>query len=263
MVAKKFSQGVGFIFGLFQREKVYPSYSKIVKSSYQGKKAKDIHIISQADTCLYDGDSFDQTQEDRVRQTELVLIPNATVVDLFIKKPPLIEAYHRYMNAQGADRQQAYSCFEKLLRNSKDNINDRDSDGKTLLHYAAANNDLKTATEAVNCFKADLNIQDNNGDTPLHLAAKHGVGNGAVIFLLKNHVCIGITDNQGLCRSDSMKSAKSSNTVKCRPKEIATDKIKGNLVNSITASPGVDSSFGNVGFRKIFSDKEGELLCYS
>lgn len=241
--------------GFSKGKKVYPSYSKIVKSSYQGKKAKDIHIISQADTCLYDGDSFDQTQEDRVRQTELVLIPNATVVDLFIKKPPLIEAYHRYMNAQGADRQQAYTCFEALLRNSKDNINDRDSDGRTLLHYAAANNDLKTATKVINCPKADLNIQDNNGDTPLHTAAGHNANNLA-IFLIENNASVCTVNNQRVSGLDIMESKNILNIT-------ATDKIKDNLVNSMSASPGADSISSNGSFQKLLNDKCGELICQS
>lgn len=154
------------------------------------------------------------------------------------------------MNAQGADRQQACACFEVLLRNGKDNINDRDSDGKTLLHYVAANNDLKTATKVVNYPGIDLNIQDNNGVTALQEAIEHGT-NGLVSLLMNFRTA----DGQRLSGSDVIESEELSNTIE--------HKYQVNIVGAMNALPEIDCISSNTDFQKLYSDsdKNGELIC--
>ena len=51
-------------------------------------------------------------------------------------------------------------------------VNEKDRDGKTALHYAAVNN-VENAAELLISYGADFSIKDIVGKTPLHYAIEH------------------------------------------------------------------------------------------
>jgi ankyrin repeat protein len=63
-----------------------------------------------------------------------------------------------------------HAGFEALLRASADLARARDVSGQTLLHSAAATNDLRAARVLL-AYGADVNARDRFGETPLHMAS--------------------------------------------------------------------------------------------
>jgi ankyrin repeat protein len=63
-------------------------------------------------------------------------------------------------------------------------INEKDKNGKTPLHWAA-DNVIKDVVELLLVNKADVNAKSNNGWTPLHIAAEEGYKD--VVALLRQH----------------------------------------------------------------------------
>ncbi|XP_046651126.1 serine/threonine-protein phosphatase 6 regulatory ankyrin repeat subunit B-like [Daphnia pulicaria] len=64
-------------------------------------------------------------------------------------------------------------------------VNDRNKQGKTALHYAAGSSNEITAEHLIE-LGADLHCRDNNGDPPLHVAAIHAKDMNIIDLLLKN-----------------------------------------------------------------------------
>lgn len=77
-------------------------------------------------------------------------------------------------------------CEAILTKKMKelDNVIKRDGQGKSLLHYACLNNDVKRA-KALMDQGADVNAKDNQDITPLHLACAEGHLN--IVKLLYQH----------------------------------------------------------------------------
>lgn len=79
------------------------------------------------------------------------------------------------------------------------NINDKDRNGNTALHYAIYYKNYKLMELLVN-NGADVNVQDNNGSTPLHLAIKRSekyFEDYYSKFLIDNNADKDIKDNNG------------------------------------------------------------------
>jgi len=90
----------------------------------------------------------------------------------------------------------------QILIDNGANINDKDRNGNTALHYCIYYKNYKLMELLVN-NGADVNVQDNNGSTPLHLAIKKNYANGRhnedyyTKFLIDNKADRYIKDNNG------------------------------------------------------------------
>ena len=72
-------------------------------------------------------------------------------------------------------------ALQKILKNSANNIDVKDSDGWTALHYAAYDGHLQAAQLLISS-NANVHEKTNSEKTPVHLAAKYG--NNSVLKLL-------------------------------------------------------------------------------
>lgn len=70
----------------------------------------------------------------------------------------------------------------KLLMNYKINVQAKDTQGWTALHFASRDNDFKLAGNLIKAG-AFVNVQNENGWTPLHLSAKNGQNEVTQILL--------------------------------------------------------------------------------
>ena len=83
-------------------------------------------------------------------------------VELVNKLPPLHRLVYMGQRAE----------FLRLLPQMKEYLNDKDSEGHTLLHWAIYADDLEFAAELLR-HKADPNIYDDYGNTAMHEASRH------------------------------------------------------------------------------------------
>ena len=86
------------------------------------------------------------------------------------------------------------ASLSRSLRNGAD-VNARDSEGMTALHYAAYRGNLDAATLLAKA-RADLNARDSVGLTPLHAAAFDGQASVAA-FLIQKGAAIEAKDDAG------------------------------------------------------------------
>jgi ankyrin repeat protein len=100
---------------------------------------------------------------------------------------------------------------ESLLKNKKNNVNYRNKDGQTALHYAALYNYDKLA-EILLDNNTDINSADNLGRTPLHLAAQNDSCQAAASLILHGaHAAL--KDNDDKIALDYAKSSEMKNIV--------------------------------------------------
>jgi ankyrin repeat protein len=62
--------------------------------------------------------------------------------------------------------------IKEFLEENNGDVNEKDEDGNTLLHYAAKHNLIKLVWK-LKKENADFSIVNSVGDTPLHVACKH------------------------------------------------------------------------------------------
>ena len=80
---------------------------------------------------------------------------------------------------------------------NKGELNVRDKNGKSALHFASVTNNKKLI-ESLLKMKIDPNIQDLNGNASIHLSCKHSSVNLQVLEILHNHGAnLNILDNDG------------------------------------------------------------------
>lgn len=85
-----------------------------------------------------------------------------------------------------------------LIRQNPDLVANKDEDGFTPLHLAAANG-YQQIVEFLLSTKAEVNARDNAGSTPLHQAAAAEGHSGDVLELLLAHgAAVNAADRQGL-----------------------------------------------------------------
>ncbi|KAI0224832.1 ANK_REP_REGION domain-containing protein [Lamellibrachia satsuma] len=75
-----------------------------------------------------------------------------------------------YQFARFGDVEELRSLLENPRR--RRNVNERDADGESALHYAARFDQYEAVVLLVETGNADVSIQDNSGATPLHYAAR-------------------------------------------------------------------------------------------
>ena len=71
--------------------------------------------------------------------------------------------------------------LQEILKEGQD-VNQRDEEGRTALHFAAGYGDLK-CMEALLDAKADVNAKDNDSNPPLHFAAGYGFEEAAELLM--------------------------------------------------------------------------------
>ena len=84
----------------------------------------------------------------------------------------------------------------EILIEADADVNARDCEGRTLLHYAARN-PYKEAAESLLSNGADINARDNMGCTPLMMAATFNSNAAIAELLLEKGADLYAQDNQG------------------------------------------------------------------
>ncbi|WP_168194289.1 ankyrin repeat domain-containing protein [Thermodesulfobacterium sp. TA1] len=109
------------------------------------------------------------------------------------------EIFQRYFVDKGSEMKKGSDNIElmkKYILNQKD-VNVRDDNGKTLLHYAAREGDLNMV-KILLAKGADINAKDKDGRTPLHDAIAYNFMNeDFIIFLIENGADFNLKDNRG------------------------------------------------------------------
>ena len=90
-------------------------------------------------------------------------------------------------------------------------INARDTQGNTALHYAVKSGNYGVLTQLLEQKGIDVNKQNNNGDTALHLAAKNPKWDCYYHLLYHNDINADIENDKGeqardLCSSEQMRN---------------------------------------------------------
>lgn len=74
------------------------------------------------------------------------------------------------------------------------NINEKDTDGWTPLHYASRNGHLKIVKKLIK-YQANANVQNNFGNIPIYFAGSHG--HLEIVKELIDHSDLSIKNNYG------------------------------------------------------------------
>jgi ankyrin repeat domain-containing protein 50 len=90
-----------------------------------------------------------------------------------------------------------HSLTAKLLESGSANINARDSDQATPLHYAVRRHHLAVVKGLLQCPKLDVNMQRNLGYTPLQDASSDGLFDIVQILLQHPSIEINLQDEHG------------------------------------------------------------------
>lgn len=108
------------------------------------------------------------------------------------------------------DLRREFALFESVIKGNKTNVMDllelgtnvnaKDAQGQTPLHYSAYLERVDI-TELLVLRNANVNAIDNSGKTPLHFAAKSG-SIKTVKLLLDNHASLKVRDNSGMTPLD-------------------------------------------------------------
>jgi ankyrin repeat protein len=108
-----------------------------------------------------------------------------------IKKKPYLANLKDYEYGNSLLHMLAYSDKEaqmSLLLSYNADINDRNKNNETPLHWAATNGCIRAAALLINAG-ADVNICDNSGSYPLHCAAENGHSEIVALLILCSTSC--------------------------------------------------------------------------
>ena len=98
-------------------------------------------------------------------------------------------------NAKKGDKESLLNTLEKLI-NKGINLNYRDENGFSVLHYAVDEGNFKICEILIKTNLIDVNLKSlNEGKTPLHISCLHGYFDISKLLLL-NHAEINISDNE-------------------------------------------------------------------
>jgi len=92
--------------------------------------------------------------------------------------------------------QERYKRVVELLLANHADVNAKDKQGWTALHWTTFVGTKKGVAELLLANKADVNAKGNRGETPLHIAAEHG-HRDLVELLLANKADANVKDNDG------------------------------------------------------------------
>ncbi|OEY86867.1 hypothetical protein BIY23_04545 [Wolbachia pipientis] len=111
-----------------------------------------------------------------IHRTYLVkdIIDNSTAINTSLKDNNNNTYVHLAIKHSTSDNKHDIDIIKYFIEKT-DDINEKNNDGDTPLHIAAAKHGLQDIVECLIQKGADINEQNNNGDTPLHIAAKHGL----------------------------------------------------------------------------------------
>ena len=98
-------------------------------------------------------------------------------------------------NAKKGDKESLLNTLEKLI-NKGININYRDENGFSVLHYAVDEGNFKICEILIKTNLIDVNLKSlNEGKTPLHISCQNGYFDISKLLLL-NNAEINISDNE-------------------------------------------------------------------
>ena len=87
---------------------------------------------------------------------------------------------------------QNVETLELLLRRPDIDVNSKNDDGKTPLHFACDKGHVETLELLLRCPDIDVNSKDDDGDTPLHLACTERNVEAAKLLLRHSDIDVSI-----------------------------------------------------------------------